>query len=138
MKRKMRYILAFFCLLLIDFFAFSASLFVAYAIRVYVAEPLGLADRFQQTVFDVFGLVAMFLILAVVFLYEGLYTKREPLWDEMGRIIKGISISFAIIFSFSIFVPFNLKIEYLRLYHKIKFGARIKAFKLVSSTKFKV
>ena len=75
-------------------------MFVAYAIRVYVAEPLGLADRFQQTVFDVFGLVAMFLILAVVFLYEGLYTKREPLWDEMGRIIKGIFISFAIIFSF--------------------------------------
>ena len=100
MKRKMRYILAFFCLLLIDFFAFSVSLFVAYAIRVYIAEPLGLADRFQQTVFDVFGLVAMFPILAVVFLYEGLYTKREPLWDEMGRIIKGIFISFAIIFSF--------------------------------------
>ena len=100
MNRKMRYILAFFCLLLIDFFAFSVSLFVAYAIRVYIAQPLGLADRFQQTVFDVFGLVAMFPILAVVFLYEGLYTKREPLWDEMGRIIKGISISFAIIFSF--------------------------------------
>ena len=81
-----------------DLFAFYLSLWLAYLFRVGVLSrwiPVPLLQTFGSLVFKVWipGVVL------VVFLYEGLYTKRKPFWEETRTVVGSLFLAYLAIFS---------------------------------------
>ncbi|MGC8926630.1 MAG: sugar transferase [Myxococcota bacterium] len=86
-------------LLVMDYLIVFALYSIALAIRIKILpafHPLyreALPDRFS-TFFFLFLFIYM-----IIFLFEGIYTRRIPFWREYERIIKGSSLAILIIFS---------------------------------------
>ena len=81
-----------------DLFAFYLSLWLAYLFRVGALSrwiPVPLLQTFGSLVFKVWipGVVL------VVFLYEGLYTKRKPFWEETRTVVGSLFLAYLAIFS---------------------------------------
>lgn len=81
-----------------DLFSFHLALWISYTLRVgFLARWVPFS--FSQTFGDLLSRVWMPLVVVVVFAYEGLYTKREPFWEETRTVIRGLFLSFLAIFS---------------------------------------
>lgn len=81
-----------------DLFAFYLALLTAYFLRVHLFGhwfPL----PFKQTVPDLLRQFWVPLVVLGVFSYEGLYTKRQPFWDETQHMVRGIFLSYLTIFT---------------------------------------
>jgi len=81
-----------------DCAAFYLSLGLSYFLRVYVFKnvfPLPFVGTFG----DLSGRLWMPLVVIIVFAYEGLYTKREPFWEETRTVLRALFLSFLGIFS---------------------------------------
>ena len=81
-----------------DLFAFYLSLLLAYLFRIEVLSrwvSVPLLKTFRDLVFEVWipGVVL------VVFLYEGLYTKRKPFWEETRTVVGSLFLAYLAIFS---------------------------------------
>jgi len=102
-EKNIRFYMTAIALLLTDFIIFCISILAAFFIRIYFFDTLGLMPKFDKNLSDILAILWMFPVIVAVFLYEGLYAKREPLWDEVGRVLKSLFVAFAIIFSISVF-----------------------------------
>ena len=81
-----------------DLGAFYLSLWISYTLRTGVLNrwaPL----PFYRTFEDLSSRIWMPLVVIVVFAYEGLYTKREPFWEETRTVVRALFLSFLAIFS---------------------------------------
>ncbi len=78
--------------------AFYAALWVSFELRVRVFErwvPL----PFTQSFADLLSRLWMPAVLVVVFAFEGLYTRREPFWEETRNAVRAVFLSFLAIFT---------------------------------------
>jgi Undecaprenyl-phosphate galactose phosphotransferase WbaP len=83
-------------LFLSDIFTLYLSIFCAYYTRKYfsgIFSPLQIEREQFLALWWIPGIFVMFL------LYEGLYTRRRPFWDEVKELIKTASISMIFIIS---------------------------------------
>lgn len=81
-----------------DLVAFYLALWTAYIFRVDFLSrwvPLPFSQIFE----DFLSRIWIPLVMVTVFAYEGLYTKREPFWEETRTVIRGLFLSFLVIFS---------------------------------------
>lgn len=81
-----------------DLGAFYLALWISYTLRT------GLLNRwaplpFSRTFEDLASRIWMPLVVIVVFAYEGLYSKREPFWEETRTVVRAHFLSFLAIFS---------------------------------------
>jgi Undecaprenyl-phosphate galactose phosphotransferase WbaP len=87
-------VLQVFCLIIIDLFAFYASLFIAWALRAEVMPsfmsylPVFNFSYIHFVLFWWIPAIFMFFIF-----YEGLYEKKLPFWDETRYLLKSISLA---------------------------------------------
>lgn len=87
-------VLQVFCLIIIDLFAFYASLFIAWTLRSEVMPYL--IPHVPVFNFSYIHFVSLWWILAVFIFfifYEGLYESNLPFWDEVKNIVKSISLA---------------------------------------------
>jgi len=77
-----------------DLFSFYISLSLAYLCRKFVVPHIIKAPEFTFS----FGHFLSIWWLPVIFIsfiaYEGLYTKRQPFWDEVEFLVKALSLAF--------------------------------------------
>ncbi len=81
-----------------DCAAFYIALLVSYFLRTRFVErwfPL----PFHQTLEDLLSRVWILVVVIGVFAYEGLYSRREPFWEETQNMIKAIILAYLMIFS---------------------------------------
>jgi len=107
-------ILSILILIFIDLIAFYTSLLLAYFSRKF----LDLIDSgLNKLEFDFFHFVFNFWWMPTIFIffiyYEKLYTRKYPFWDEVIRLLKGISI--AVLFIFAIISLGKLEANISRL-----------------------
>lgn len=92
-----------FILLAIDFIIISFSYFLAYHFR----NLFPISQILPFTIFSSrYYLIAFYLL---IFAYEGLYTRRYPLWEELRRLSRGILIaSIFVVIIFYLTRAFNI------------------------------
>lgn len=81
-----------------DLVAFYSALLAAYFLRVHLLGhwfPL----PFKQTVPDLLRQLWVPLVVLGIFSYEGLYTKRQPFWEETQHMVRAIFLSYLTIFA---------------------------------------
>jgi len=81
-----------------DLVAFYSALLAGYFLRVHLWGhwfPL----PFKQTVPDLLRQVWVPLVVLGIFSYEGLYTKRQPFWEETQHMVRAIFLSYLTIFA---------------------------------------
>ena len=81
-----------------DCAAFYASLLGSYFLRIGVFAhwfPL----PFYQTLADLISRFWIPVVVIGVFAYEGLYSRREPFWEETQNAIRAIILAYLMIFS---------------------------------------
>lgn len=81
-----------------DCVAFYASLLITYFFRIRVIAhwfPL----PFSQTMGDLVSRFWIPVVVIGVFAFEGLYSRREPFWEETQNMIKAIVLAYLMIFS---------------------------------------
>ncbi len=81
-----------------DLAAYYLALWLSYLLRVWVVSrwtPMTL----NQGYWDFASRLWMPLVILVVFAYEGLYTRREPFWEETRTVVRALFLSFLGIFS---------------------------------------
>jgi len=81
-----------------DLVVFYLGLLISYLLRV------GFLDRwvplpFSQTFWNLASHFWIPLVLIVVFTHEGLYTRREPFWEETRTVVRALFLSYLAIFS---------------------------------------
>ncbi|MBM4140772.1 MAG: undecaprenyl-phosphate galactose phosphotransferase WbaP [Nitrospira sp.] len=87
-------VLQVFCLIIIDLFAFYASLFISWTLRSEVMPYF--IPHLPVFNFSYIHFVSLWWILAVFIFfifYEGLYESNLPFWDEVKNIVKSISLA---------------------------------------------
>jgi Undecaprenyl-phosphate galactose phosphotransferase WbaP len=97
--RFFRRLLAVFIMLTFDAAGFAACYVLAYVLRLTVVTGLP-----APLSFDLF--VARYYLLAVyllVFAYEGLYTRRLVVWEEVRRILRGTMLA-AVLVTLALYV----------------------------------
>ena len=81
-----------------DLAGFYLALWVSYIFRTGVFDRWASLPHFQ-TYGDLASRVWMPIVVVVVFALEGLYTKREPFWEETRNVVRALLLSFLAIFS---------------------------------------
>lgn len=81
-----------------DLGSFYLALWISYTIRTGVLNRWA-PIPFTRTFEDLASRVWMPLVVIVVFAYEGLYTKREPFWEETRTVVRALFLAFLAIFS---------------------------------------
>ncbi len=83
------------CLIIIDLIAFYASLFVAWALRAeFLSSFVPDLPAFEQ--FSYLYFISLWWIPALFIffiLYEGLYDRNQPFWDEVREMVKAVSLA---------------------------------------------
>lgn len=82
-----------------DLAGFYSSLFISYFLRIHFWSHWILLPHLQSL--EIF--VRQFwmpIILVGISFYEGLYSKRQPFWEETQHLIRAIFLSFVAIFAF--------------------------------------
>lgn len=81
-----------FSLIIIDLLAFYTSLFIAWALRAEVINPLiPHLPVFSYAHFMSFWWIPAIFIFFIF--YEGIYEKKLPFWDETRYLLKSISLA---------------------------------------------
>ncbi len=90
-------VLAVVCLLLTDCISLLVVLGISFALRIHVLPSLlPVFPKSMPPAFDT-GTAWMAGVLLIAFVYEGLYTRRQPFWRETKRVLTALTISFLII-----------------------------------------
>ena len=76
-----------------DYLSYLLALSLAYWVRVQILTPW-LKFPLTQSYKDFLLMLWMPILIISVFLFEGLYQKRLPFWEETQRIQKALFISF--------------------------------------------
>lgn len=98
-KSHVKYIMEIVLLLALDYFVIFSLYSVALAIRIRILP--GFHRLYQEALPDRFStfFFLFILIYIIIYLFEGIYTKRIPFWREYERIIKGSTLAILIIFA---------------------------------------
>ncbi len=98
-KSQLKYFLEILILIVLDYLTIFSLYSISLIVRIKVLPNFHrlyqeiLPDRFSTFFF-------LFIsIYVIIYLFEGIYTKRIPFWREYERIIKGSTLSILIIFS---------------------------------------
>lgn len=94
----MRTFIAYSILFVIDIVCILLSLYVGYLLRLQLGHFSG-----EGTIYEIITYIRLPLIYSVVlvlFLYEGLYTKRYDFWHESYLILKALLFSLVIILAY--------------------------------------
>jgi len=104
---KIRFIFSIIGLLFSDIFAYYLSLIIGYYSRVAMNQFL----EVKMTVSFEFYFKSFWIpvILISFFMYSKLYTKRLPMWEEIGQIIKTIFVAMVAILAILTLTKINSK-----------------------------
>jgi undecaprenyl-phosphate galactose phosphotransferase len=94
----MKNILSRFALIFTDMFVIYFSIVAAYFTRVAL-EPwlqLGFNEELSYYAYK----PSLYIIVFLIFLYEGIYTKRYDFWHESRKVFKSLALAFLMIFAF--------------------------------------
>jgi Undecaprenyl-phosphate galactose phosphotransferase WbaP len=95
---KVREFICMVALMLTDIASLLASFLLAYFLRSALLIPIIPRFKYQEPLpLSVqFNLVVVYgaLIIILVFLYEKLYTKRLPFWEDTKHLLRGVTVSF--------------------------------------------
>jgi len=84
-------------LLMLDIFAISLSLYLAYLSRLLLDDYFSISFNHSPSMYLFFPLP--YIIILVAFFFEGIYTKRYDFWQESKQIFRSLGLSFLIIMS---------------------------------------
>ena len=78
------------------------SIFLSLVLGFVFANFLNITVGFSAHTFlnASYGLYIFYMIIPFVFFYEGLYTHRFDFWHELRLIIKGLFLSFIVVFAY--------------------------------------
>jgi len=85
-------------LFIFDIYAIFISLFVGFILGNSLYFIGGSSSHLYIS--ESFGVIVLYIIIPVVFFYEGIYTYRFDFWHEARIINKGLILSFLIVFAF--------------------------------------
>lgn len=94
----MKNILSRFALIFTDMLVIYFSIVAAYFTRVAL-EPwlqLGFNEELSYYTYN----PSLYIIVFLIFLYEGIYTKRYDFWHESRKVFKSLALAFLMIFAF--------------------------------------
>lgn len=94
----MKNILSRFALIFTDMLVIYFSIVAAYFTRVAL-EPwlqLGFNEELSYYAYN----PSLYIIVFLIFLYEGIYTKRYDFWHESRKVFKSLALAFLMIFAF--------------------------------------
>lgn len=95
---KPREFISMVALMLTDIASLLVSFLIAYLLRSTLLTPIIPRFEYQESLpLSVqFNLVVVYgaLIIILVFLYEKLYTKRLPFWEDTKNLLRGVTVSF--------------------------------------------
>ena len=82
-----------------DLVGFYSSLLISYFLRVHFWGHWILLPNVQSLEIFIHQLWIPVIVVGI-FLYEGLYSKRQPFWEETQHLIRAIFLSFVAVFAF--------------------------------------
>ncbi|UCC38819.1 MAG: sugar transferase [Candidatus Aminicenantes bacterium] len=96
--KKVREFICMIALMLTDIASLLSSFLIAYLLRSRLLTPIIPRFKYQEPLpLSVqFNLVVIYgaLIIILVFLYEKLYTKRLPFWEDTKHLLRAVTVSF--------------------------------------------
>jgi len=95
--KKTNQIIAFLIIVIFDFIAFVISLYLAHQTRIF----LNVFDivQYKKPFSYYYEYFFVFFIIFFLFYYEGVYTKRYDIWEDMKKIFNSLAIIVVIILS---------------------------------------
>lgn len=94
----MKELISKFVLLLVDIVVIIISILFGFLLRKYLGNNFNLSE-FNHTLNQYFTLFPIYMIIILIFFYEGIYTNRYDFWHETFLISKSIILSSLIVFS---------------------------------------
>jgi undecaprenyl-phosphate galactose phosphotransferase len=85
-------------LFLFDVIGIVISLCLGYLIANILNNITDYSDH--KFLNSIFGLIPIYIIVPIIFLYEGIYTHRYDFWEESKLIIKALFFSMVIVFAY--------------------------------------
>ena len=96
-KEQIRKWIGVFLLICLDLSVFAISLSIAHGLRQYlnaiVTTQFNTPFRFYISIWWIP------LIYGCIFFYEGLYNRRSPYWDEVGRLLRSDFLATGVVFA---------------------------------------
>lgn len=109
-----RKIFSFLLIILSDIVTYYCVLTLALYSRKFLNNFLYI--EFNSSFYTYYKTLWIPLLLIIFILFEGLYVKRLPLWDEIGKLIKIITVSMVIVFAMMSLTKISLQYSRLTLF----------------------
>ncbi len=95
--KKTNQIIAFLIIVIFDFIAFAISLYLAHQTRIF----LNVFDivQYKKPFSYYYEYFFVFFIIFFLFYYEGVYTKRYDIWEDMKKIFNSLAIIVVVVLS---------------------------------------
>ena len=93
----MKFALSKIVLLLLDIFAIAISIALAYELRMLADTTF--AKAHSKDIFDYLSFSLLYVVVLLLFAYEGFYSRRYDFWHESRQVLKALVFSFFIVSS---------------------------------------
>ncbi len=95
--KKTNQIIVFLIIVIFDFIAFAISLYLAHQTRIF----LNVFDivQYKKPFSYYYEYFFVFFIIFFLFYYEGVYTKRYDIWEDMKKIFNSLAIIVVVVLS---------------------------------------